>query len=369
MKLIVLKNNLRDGLNAVEKATVENSNLPVLKNVLLKTFNNKIQLTATNLEIAITKYISGKIIEEGNITVPISTFASITNNINNEKINLEIKNNNLYFKTDNYEAIIQGLPEEEFPIIPKIENTKNYFKIDTELLKENLLKIINAIQISEIRPEISGVLFDFQITNLKLAGTDSFRLAEKTITENNFKTNFSKGFKIIVPLKTIQEFLRASSKGETDIFIDPNQILFKNDELEIISRLIEGSYPDYEQIIPKSFETEVVADREHLLNAVKLVGNFSGKVNDIKIYSKDGKKIVEFYSSNQYLGENKYLVPAKIKGEEFNLTFNWRYLTDGLKNLNETEVFFGINGDKRGAVFKSLNDPSYFYILMPVNPS
>ena len=367
MKLIVLKNNFRDGLNAVEKAVTENSNLPILKNILLKTFNNKIQLSGTNLEIAITKYISGKIIEEGSITVPLSALSNITNNINNEKINLEVKDHNLLFKTDNYEATIQGLPEEEFPIIPKIENAKNYLKIDTELLKESLLKIINTIQYSEIRPEIGGVLFDFQVNSLKLVGTDSFRLAEKTIAENNFQSNFPRGFKIIVPLKTAQEFLRISNSGETNIFIDSNQILFKNGELEVISRLIEGNYPDYEQIIPKSFETEVVVEREHLLNDAKLVGAFSGKVNDIKLYSKDGKKIVELYSSNQYLGENKYLVPAKIKVEEFQLTFNWRYLMDGLKNLEDQEVFWGINGDKRGSVFKSLNDQSYFYILMPVN--
>ena len=367
MKLIVLKNNLREGLNAAEKAAAENSNLPILKNVLLKTFNNKIQLSATNLEIAITKCISGKIIEEGGITVPLAALSSMANNINNEKISLEVKNNNLIFKTDNYEATIQGLPEEEFPIIPKIENTKNYLKIDNSLLKDNLNKIISSIQISEIRPEISGVLFDFQITNLKLVGTDSFRLAEKTINENNFQSNFPRGFKIIIPLKTIQEFLKISDSGETNIFIDPNQILFKNNELEIISRLIDGSYPDYEQFVPKSFETEVIADREHLLNAAKLVGAFSGKANDIKVYSKDNKKILELYSSNQYVGENKYLVPVKVKGEEVKLAFNWRYLMDGLKNLSGEEVFFGINSNKRGVVFKDLNDQSYFYILMPVN--
>src|SRR3989344_2873569 len=156
MKLIVLRNNLKDGLNAVERASLESANLPILKNVLLKTFNNKIQLSATNLELAITRFISGKIIEEGSITVPLAALLSITNNINNERINLEVENNTLNFKTDNYQAVIQGLPEEEFPIIPKLENLNNYLRIDSEILKESLLKVINSVQLSEIRPEISG---------------------------------------------------------------------------------------------------------------------------------------------------------------------------------------------------------------------
>lgn len=366
MKLVVLKNNFCDGLNTAGKTATENVNLPVLKNVLIKTFNNKIQLSTTNLEQAITVLISGKIIEEGNITVPISTLSTITNNINDERINLETENNTLIFKTDNYKAILQGLPEEEFPIIPKIENTSHYLQLDAEILKEGLLKTVNSAQMSEIRPEISGILFDFQMTNLKLVGTDSFRLAEKTIAESNFKSTFPRGFKNIIPLKTAQELLRALKSGPISIFTDPNQILFRSGDLEIISRLIDGTYPDYEQIIPKSLETEMALEREQFLNAVKLVSTFSGKVNDIKICVKDGKKHLEVYSANQYLGENKYLIPAKIKGPAFELSLNWRYLLDGLKNFEGKEIIFGVNGDSRPAVLKSPSDASYFYILMPI---
>ena len=369
MKLIVLKNNLREGLSVVEKATTENTNLPILKNVLIKTFNNKIQLSATNLELAVTNYISGKIIKEGSITVPLATLSTITNNINNEKINLEVNNNTLIFKTDNYEAIIQGLPEEEFPIIPKLENTKNFIQLDADVLKDSLLKIINAVQISEIRPEISGILLDYQMTNLKFVGTDSFRLAEKTLNDSYYKSTFSKGFKIIIPLKTVQELLKVINKDIVTIFTDPNQILFKNNDLEIISRLIDGNYPDYDQIIPKALETEITLELEHLTNAVKLVSAFSGKVNDIKFSVQNSKKCIEVYSANQYLGENKYLVPAKIKGPSVDVSFNWKYLIDGLKNFESKEIFFGLNGDSRPAILKSLNDASYFYIAMPIKNS
>jgi len=366
MKLIVLKNNLRDGLNAVEKTASENTNLPILKNVLIKTFNNKIQLTATNLELAVIKLISGKIIEEGSITIPLTALSHITQNINSEKINLEVENNVLLFKTDNYQANLQGLPEEEFPIIPKIENTNHYLQLNSEILKEGILKIINAVQFSEIRPELGGLLLDFQITNLKLTGTDSFRLAEKTVTESNFKSNFQRGFKVIIPLKTAQELLRTLNNEMITIFIDPNQILFKNEDLEIISRLVNGSYPDYEPIIPKSLATEMILEREHLLNAAKLVSNFSAKTNEVRIKLKDDKKFLEVYSANQYLGESRYLIPVKAKGDNFETSFNWRYLVDGLKNFNEKEIIFGVNGDNRPAILKSPGDFSYFYILMPI---
>lgn len=366
MKLIVLRNNLKEGLSIIGRATTENANLPILKNVLIKTYNNKIRLSATNLEIAITQLISGKIIEEGGITIPYSVFNGIVNNCDSERINLEVKNNVLNFKTDNYEASIQGLNEEEFPIIPKIENDKNYLSLDFKLFKESLFKVINSIQVSDIRPELSGVLLDFQLTHFKLVGTDSFRLSEKTINDQYFKHNFSRGFKVIIPYKTVQEVIRLVKEGDLNIYFDPNQILFKNSDLEIISRLIEGSYPDYEQIIPKETETECVLNKELFLNAVKLVSNFTGRVNDIKVKTKEGKKSLEVYSSNQYFGENRYLIPTKIKGEDFEVSFNWRFLLEGLKNFESEELIFKVNGDKRPALIKAVSDDSYFHLLMPI---
>lgn len=367
MKIIVLKNNLKEGLIAVEKAISENNNLPILKNVLLKTDNNLIQISATNLDLAVTKFVSGKIIEDGSITIPFNTFYNIVNNSDSEKINLEKKDKTLIFKTDNYEAKIQGLDEEEFPIIPKIENSKNYLEIDSAVLKNSILKIVSAAQLSEIRPEISGILLDFQLTILKLVATDSFRLAEKTLASNQFKTNFNRNFKIIIPLKTVQEILRIFKEDTSvTLFIDPNQILVKTDDVQLISRLIDGNYPDYEQIIPKSLETETQIERLAFMNAVKLVSNFSGKTNDIKLKIKD-KKILEVYSANQYLGENNYLIPVKIKGEGFEeVGFNWRYLMDGLKAVDSEKVVFGVNGSARPTMIKSLDDATYFYILMPI---
>jgi len=368
MNIIILKNNLKEGLLVVEKGIIENNTLPILKNILIKTTGGKIKISSTNLEIGINKLVLGKIVEEGGLTLPFNIFHGIIANIDSERINLETKQNNLTIKTDNYEAKIQGVSEEEFPIIPQIEDQSYYFEIDADILKNSLLSVINAAQISEIRPEISGILFDFGLNSLKLVATDSFRLAEKTLSTQQFKSNFNRGFKIIIPLKTVQEIVKIFPKEQSiKIFVDSNQILFKNEDLELISRLISGEYPDYEQIIPKTAETEILINRDHLMRALKLVSNFSGKTNDIKIRVKDGKKTLEVYSANQYLGENNYLIPAKIKGETSKeISFNWRFFLEGVKIFNSEDVLLKLNGESKPAMINSPGDPSSFYLLMPI---
>jgi len=368
MKLIILKTNLKEGLSVVERIVSENNSLPILKNILLKTVNGKIKISSTNLEIGISKFIFGKIIEEGGITIPFIPLHNIISNINAERVSIETISGNLVVKTDNYQARIQGINEEEFPIIPKIEDTSRCLEISSAALKDALTSIMSAAQFSEIRPELSGILFDFQVTILKLVATDSFRLAEKTIFTNQFKTGFQNGFKVIVPLRTIQEVTRTFPKDQTmKLYFDQHQVLFAAEDEELISRLINGQYPDYEQIIPKAIETELSVPRETFINAVRLVSSFSGKVNDIKLKVRDDGKTMEVFSSNQYLGENNYLVPVKTKGGHVdNLSFNWRYLMDGLKILSGETIIFGVNGDSKPAVLKSQEDNSYFYILMPI---
>ena len=368
MKLILFKDNLKNGLSVAEKAVADSANLPILKNVLLRTIGNRIQLTTTNLEIAITKLISGKIIEEGALSVPFGTFYSIVNNTTHDRINLEKNETNFIVKTDNYEAKIQGAAGDDFPIIPKMADMDHCMEISPVVFQDALAQVISAAQISDIRPEISGVLFDFQMSLLKLVATDSFRLAEKTVPGNQFKHNFPEGFRSIIPLKTAQELLRVVSRdAPLFIYADQNQMLFRSDDVEVISRLIDGTYPDYEQIIPKESETELTVDRAHLMSAVKLVSNFSGKTNDVRLAADAGQGTVSVYSVNQFLGENNYLIPAKIVGADFkDVPFNWRYLLDGLKAISEPEVVFRVNGNGKPALIRSAGNASYSYIVMPI---
>jgi DNA polymerase-3 subunit beta len=367
MRLIILNNNLKEALRSLEGVIGDNLNLPILKNILIKTEDNKINFSATNLELAVIYRAAGKIIETGSLTVPLNIFANIINNLTSERITLENKNYNLLIKTDNYEATIQGLNPEDFPIIPKINHLDKFFKINSKIFKNTILKIINSIQYSEIRPEINGAFFNYQIDNLKLTGTDSFRLAEKTIAADKFKCNFEEGLEVILPLKTLQEILRIiPNDGELNIFINQNQVLFKTEELEIISRLIDGKFPDYQSIIPKETKTELVINRDELINALKLTGIFSGRVNEVKFKIGENKKFLEIYSADSALGENHYLLPAKITGPTLAVSFNCRYLLDGLKPLSEKEIILGLNSDNQPAIIKTPEDKTWFYVLMPI---
>ncbi|MEK7496222.1 MAG: DNA polymerase III subunit beta [Patescibacteria group bacterium] len=370
MEVIILKNHLKYGLEALNRIGGEKDGtaLLILKNFLIETIDNKIKLIMTNLELAVTVFIPGKVIKNGDLTIPFNIFNSIINNLQSERINLENKENKLIIKTDNYQAKIQGIKKEEFPIIPKIDKNQPKLEINASIFKKALLFLISAAQISETKPELSGILFSFQPNLLKLAATDSFRLAEKTITNTQFKSNIDKEFKTTIPLKTVQEIIRIFKEDEDqiNIYFDQNQIFLKTENLEIVSRLINGNFPDYQQIIPENFETEIILEKEQLINALKLTGAFTDRLNEIKTIIKEGAKNIEIQSSNQAIGENKYLIPAKINGQSLEIVFNWRFLLDGIRGLDSENVFIGFNGDNKPALLKSPGDASHFYILMPI---
>lgn len=367
MKVIVLKNNLKTGLEIISRAIAENSNLPILKTALIKNKNNKLYFFGTNLELAITAQVSGKVIEEGELAIPFGILMSIVNNLDAERINLEKKNKNLIIKTDNYSATVQGMEVGDFPIIPAIENGNICFEMQSSVLREGILKVISAAQTSDFRPELNGILFDFQINALKLVATDSFRLAEVSISQQQFKTNCENRFKAIIPVRTTQEILRILKDDVTvKLYFDNNQIFLKAEDFELVSRLIEGNFPDYEQIIPKSFETRLSVPRGQFLNAIKLVSAFTTKISNLRFRIKEGKKSIEVYAADSALGENTYVVPAKVEGNGVEIGFNWRFLTDGIKPLSSENIFFGINNEQRPALIKSSEDNSYFYVVMPI---
>jgi len=366
MQAIILRENLKNALIKIERAVIDNNNLPILKNVFLDG-NKTLTLSATNLELAIKTDAAAKIQTKGTLTIPFQPLFSIVSNSVSERIQLQGEGDNLLVKTDNYEAKIQGNRTEDFPIIPTIEERKRKIEISAEVLNSALAAVSAAAQVSELKPELSGILFDFQVGVLKLAATDSFRLAEKSILNSEFQTDIEQGFRAIIPIATTQEIPKIFNEDKIEIFFDDNQVLFQTKNSQIISRLIDGEYPDYQAIIPKSFETTITADRTDLINAIKLVSNFSGRTSDLKIKSESDAKTLEFYSSNQAVGENNYMVPVKKEGATIDeVSFNWRYLLAGLQSISSEQVIFGINGNQKPSILKPLADESMFYVVMPL---
>ena len=368
MKLIILKTNLVEALNIVEGAVGNDTNLPILKNTFLGTEGGEIVIASTNLELAAKRTVSGKIIEAGAVTVPFQVFSSVVKNLNTERITLEEKSGNLKVVTDNYEASVLTQDPKDFPIIPDVQNKKNSLKTSVEPLREALANTIVAAQFSDIRPEISGILLNLSGNKTTLVATDSFRLAEVTINPDQIHSNM-KETAVIIPLKTATEVLRilnAEREGSAEIFIDQNQILFEIGTSRVISRLVDGKFPDYQAIVPRETKNEISFNREEMMNAIKLARVFAGRANDVSLAVGDNGKFLEVYSSDASLGENHYRLPIKLKGNKFKINFNWRYLMDGLKVYKGEEIILGVNSPDRAVALKNPNESLLLYIAMPI---
>lgn len=372
MNVIILKNNLKDGLWAISGARKDSGQLPILKNFLLETRDDKLCLSSTDLELGVIHTISAKIIENGSVTVPFSVFFQIINNISSERITLETKGNSLFINTDNYKAKISIVARDEFPIIPHLTSVNASFSFDSSHITDVFSSVVPACHISDLRPELSGVLFSYKDSILLCAATDSFRLAEKTVYSKKYETSFDGDIAVIIPLKTVLEVIRLfSQKTDSSITVsfDEHQVLFENNSTKLISRLIEGTFPDYTAYIPKEFETEVIIDREDITSALKLTSSLTNRLNEIQFFTDEHLKNLTVFSSSQEFGENEYLLSAKISGSQTRVAFNWKFVLDGLKNIKTKTVFLGFNGEQKPSVIKSPDDPLFLYIIMPIKSS
>jgi len=371
MKLVILQENLKKYLNLTERIIGRNLTLPILNNILLTIEKNSLKLSVTDLEITLEIWLPVKIEENGSLTIPnklLNNFINQLSNIKDQKLILESKDDNLNITLENYSITINGMNAKDFPIIPKIK-TNSALELDNSMFKLSLSQILNSAAFSEIRPEISGVFFNFtnsneKIKNFKLVTTDTFRLAEKKI-ECSFK---EKPASFIIPIKTITELVRLfdlTEKQTTKIYLDNNQVLFDLGNIHLSSRLIEGEYPNYEPIIPKKNQTKIIIDKNNLINSVKIASVFSSKINDIKFKINPNKEKMEIFTKSEY-GENKSEINIKGQGEEVEISFNHKYILDGLSNILGNEAVMEFQGSQNPALLKSNSDDDYIYIAMPL---
>ncbi|MDO8486111.1 MAG: DNA polymerase III subunit beta [Candidatus Staskawiczbacteria bacterium] len=371
MKIEILKENLKNGLSIVEKIVGKNLSLPVLDNVLIDTEDNFLSLSSTDLETSIKMWILTKIIKKGNVIIPVKLLSSFISSLPDEKIIIESKNQNIEIECKNFKTQIQGHNPEEFPIIPEFKNSE-FLEVDNEKFCQGLSQIIDISSPSQTRPEISGIYFNFSKTSIKIVATDSFRLAEKSI---QLEKSIKKDYSFILPQKPAKEIINIleDKKGLLKIFFSPNQVLFEfpmkeisHPLVQITSRLVEGEYPNYQDIIPKKFKTQVVLKRDEFLNQIKTASLFSGKINEIKININTTNKEVEIFAKDSNIGENKSTIPAKIEGDPMEISFNYKFLIDGLLKIKSSEVIFDLSAQEGPCVLKPVGDASYIYVVMPI---
>ncbi|MBL7150186.1 MAG: DNA polymerase III subunit beta [Candidatus Pacebacteria bacterium] len=373
MKLIILQNKLKQGLSVIERASSKSFTLPILRNLLLKAEKNFLELSSTDLEIGIKWWILAKIEKEGKITIPISILSTFINLLPEKPISLAANNQILSVECENYKTKIKGQSSEDFPLIPEISEGISFF-LDSFSFCQGLSQIVDIVFPSTVRPEISGIHFLIQKDLIKMAATDSFRLGEKTLFLEK-PLPIEKEISLILPQKTAKEIINifGEKEGELKILVSPNQILFESlmaetshPQIHLSSKLIEGEYPNYQEIIPKKYETQVVLERQEFLNQIKAASLFSGKINEVKFKIDPKKEIVEISSQNPETGEYHSLLPGKIKGKEEEISFNYRFLNNGLLNIKSSEVIFELNGEVGPGVLKPVGDASYIYVVMPI---
>jgi DNA polymerase-3 subunit beta len=371
MKVEILKDNFKNGLNIVEKIVGKNLSLPILDNVLINTEDNFLSLNSTDLETAIKLWILAKIIKPGKVVVPAKFLSSFVALLPNEKIILEEKKQGLYLECKSFKNQIQGFNPEEFPLIPEFKNAE-CLEVENKRLCQGLSQIVDIVSPSQSRPEISGIYFIFSKNLVKIVATDSFRLAEKTIT---LETPVKKDFTFILPQKPAREIINIldQKEGNIKIYVLPNQTMFEfpmkeanHPEAQIISRLIDGEYPNYEEIIPNKFKTHIILKRDEFLNQIKAASLFAGKTNEVKIKTSNSNKEVQVLAQNPDIGESQSSVLAKIEGEPIEVSFNYKFLTDGLLNIKSSEVSFDISKEDGPCVLKPVGDASYIYVVMPI---
>ena len=365
MRFTCTQENLAHGLSAVSRVASKSAVLAILNNVLLIAENGRVQLQTTNLELAISVTIRAKVEIPGRYTVPSRLLTEFISLLGNERVTLETVEGGLKVISGHTQTTIKGTPAEDFPVLPT-HDTSTETTIPATTLRSALESTIFAAANDESRPEISGTLIVVEGTTGAFVATDSYRLAEQRVKT---LTAVSAERKVILPSRTAQELLRLTPDDETvvTVFLGDDQARFTLPDTEIVSRVIEGQYPDYKQIIPTTWTTKITCDREELLANVRATSLFcKAGINDVTIAIEPEEKRLRLSAANSQLGEHAASVEAAIEGGAMSSIFNFRYLLDGIQSLGGHTITIELQDQNAPAVLHNPDRKDALYLLMPI---
>ena len=364
MKLECSIQKIKLAISRVEKITGKNLTLPVLDSILFISSGKSLKLRATNLSLGVEIEISAKIIKEGSVLIKGDILSNIFNNLYQDGvIQLENINNNLSLKTKDINILLKCQPFEDFPTIPNISGDS--FKLPTKKFIDGIKSVYYSSSISDIKPEISSVFIYPEEDNLFFVATDSFRLAEKKIKIKEIH-DFDG---ILIPFKNIPEIIKIfnDSNEDLNICLNKNLISISTSDIYLTSRVIDGNFPDYKQIIPKGATTEVVVLKQDLLNSLKIANIFSDKLNQINFKIKSKEKSFEISSQNSDIGENKIQINGAISGVDVEMGFNYKYFLDCFQSINQDSMVLSFDQANKPLTIKGVGDNTFIYLIMPMN--
>jgi len=374
MKVSCLQENLAKGLSIVGRAVATRSTLPVLSNILLSTDQGRLKLSATNLEIGITCWIGGKVEEDGATTIPARTFVDLVGALPAERVDMElvVRTQTLNLKCGRFENNIRGIDATEFPLIPTADDA-NAIRIDPDSLRTMINQVVFAAAADESRPILTGVLARFEKDQVTFAAADGFRLAVRTAP---LIEPVATPVSVIIPARALAELGRVSGDQESPVIINitpsKSQVLFHLDNIDLVSQLIDGNFPDYAQIIPKKKETHTVVGATELLKACKAANVFAREsANIVKLTIEPGSELapghVTVQATSAETGDNVGEMDATVQGAAIQIAFNVKYLIDFLSVANAAQVALETSTPSSPGKFTPVGDDTFLCVVMPMH--
>lgn len=364
MELSITQENFARALSAVGRVASSKTQLPILSNILLRTDGNRLLVAATNLEIATTQYIGAKIVKPGSITVPARLISEFVSSLPKSTIELKVAGENIHITSGKYKSIINGVVADEFPELPTInENNSVSYSINTEEFKQAVSQTIITASSDSTRPVLAGVYWHSHDGWIYLAATDGYRLSERRLVETKSEVA------AIIPTQTLQEVLRTIvDDSETiDVLFDESQVRFRINDAEVISRLIDGNFPDYRQLIPAQSDITATMNKSEFTRVTKIAGLFARESGgSVTVTIDSDKKSVSLHSIASELGENTSELEAEITGDG-QVTLNSRYLTEALGVIDAETISFSFSGKLSPIILQSTTkDTNYYHVIMPL---
>ena len=377
MKISCLQENLARGLTTVGRAVAARSTLPVLSNILLESDEGRLRLAATNLEIGVNCWIGGRVEEEGRITVPARLLTEFVNSLPPGQIDMELneRTQTLNLKCARFEANIKGIDASEFPDVPTADSLdgQNRLHLEPDIFRRMIDQVVFAAATDESRPILTGVLAKFHQGGLTLAAADGFRLS---VTAADVGVDLDEAVSIIIPARALAELSRISADEEDpiDLIITPqrNQILFHLSNTDLVSQLIDGNFPDYNQIVPKGHNTRTLVSTQELLKAVKVAFLFArDAANIIRFNVVPGSELtpgqVIVTGTSAEFGDNVSELDASIEGDEIEIAFNARYMIDALSVAGTPEVVLETSTPSSPGVIRPVGGDDFLCVVMPMH--